>query len=140
MKTIKAILLAAFLSVSVGVMVSSAHHGFGALYDTLHETPFKQVKIVSVAWTNPHTRIAFDVTDEKTGKVTRWLTETGSPTSLKAMGWTIGTVKVGDVLDVEVNAARDGTPRGHLAKVTLRDGTVFDRTHVGDNDPVPPKK
>ena len=48
------------------------------------------------------------------------------------MGWLRNAVQVGDVIDVEVNPASDGTPRGHLAKVTLADGTVFDRTGIGN--------
>ena len=130
-KTIQVTLLALLFTLSVGVTVSYAHHAFAAIYETSRELALENVTIVSVAWTNPHTRIAFDVTDEN-GEVTRWNTETGSPSALSRMGWLRNAVKVGDVIDVEVNPATDGTSRGHLAKATLADGTVFDRTGIGN--------
>ncbi len=130
-RTIQVTLLALLFTLSVGVMVSYAHHAFAAIYETSREVAFEDVTIVSVAWTNPHTRIAFDVTDEN-GEVTRWNTETGSPSALSRMGWLRNAVKPGDVIDVEVNPATDETPRGHLAKVTLANGTVFDRTGIGN--------
>ncbi len=128
-RTIQVTLLALLFTLSVGAMVSYAHHAFGAIYETSREVVLEDVTIVSVAWTNPHTRIAFDVTDEN-GEVTRWNTETGSPSALSRIGWLRNAVTVGDVIDVEVNPATDGTARGHLAKVTLANGTVFDRTGI----------
>ncbi len=128
-RTIQVTLLTLLFTLSMGAMVSYAHHAFGAIYETSTELAFEDVTIVSVAWTNPHTRIAFDVSDEN-GEVTRWNTETGSPSALSRIGWLRNAVKVGDVIDVEVNPATDETPRGHLVKVTLADGTVFDRTGI----------
>ena len=126
MKTIGVALLIALVTLSVGVTASYAHHAFGAIYSTTEQVAFDQVEIVSVAWTNPHTRIAFDVTEEN-GEVTRWNTETGSPSALSRMGWLRNAVRVGDVINVAVQPALDGTPRGHLFRVVLSDGTEFNR-------------
>ncbi len=126
MKTIGVALLTALLAVSVGVTASYAHHAFGAIYESSKQVAFDQVKIVSVAWTNPHTRIAFDVT-ETNGNVVRWDTETGSPSALSRIGWLRNAVKPGDVIDVAVQPALDGTNRGHLFRVVLPDGTEFNR-------------
>ena len=126
MKTIGVALLTAVLAVSVGVTASYAHHAFGAIYESSKQVAFDQVKIVSVAWTNPHTRIAFDVTEEN-GNVIRWDTETGSPSALSRIGWLRNAVKPGDVIDVAVQPALDGTNRGHLFRVVLPDGTEFNR-------------
>ncbi len=119
-------LLTALLALSVGVTASYAHHAFGAIYESSKQVAFDQVKIVSVAWTNPHTRIAFDVTEEN-GNVTHWITETGSPSALSRIGWLRNAVKPGDVIDVAVQPALDGTNRGHLFRVVLPDGTEFNR-------------
>ena len=126
MKTIGLALLVALLALSVGVTATYAHHAFGAIYESSKQVAFDQVKIVSVAWTNPHTRIAFDVTEEN-GNVTRWDTETGSPSALSRMGWLRNAVKPGDVINVAVQPALDGTNRGHLFRVVLPDGTEFNR-------------
>ncbi len=126
MKSIGLALLVSLLALSVGVTASYAHHAFGAIYESSKQVAFDQVKIVSVAWTNPHTRIAFDVTGEN-GDVTRWDTETGSPSALSRMGWLRNAVKPGDVINVAVQPALDGTNRGHLFRVVLPDGTEFNR-------------
>ena len=126
MKTIRVALLAALLAPSLGVTVSYAHHAFGAIYESSKEIAFEDVTIVSVAWTNPHTRIAFDVTEEN-GNVTHWITETGSPSALSRIGWLRNAVKPGDVIGVAVQPALDGTNRGHLFRVVLPDGTEFNR-------------
>ena len=125
--TIRLLLCATWLSLSMGVL-SFAHHSFSATY-TDSELEFENVSIVNVAWANPHTIVAFDATDE-TGKTTRWVTETGSPSALTRIGWNRNAVSPGDVVTVTVNPARDGTPRGHLALVILPDGTMFDRRGI----------
>jgi hypothetical protein len=125
MRIVKLTVIAVLLSLSIGVL-AYAHHSFAAVYSTETELEFKDVTIVRVNWANPHTIVAFDARDE-TGKTTRWVTETGSPSALPRIGWTRTSVSVGDVVTVHVNPARDGSPRGHLVRVRLPDGTVFNR-------------
>ena len=126
MKTIGLAMLTALLALTAGPTASYAHHAFAAIYESSKEVAFEDVTIVSVAWTNPHTRIAFDVTDEN-GNVSHWNSETGSPSALSRIGWLRNAVKPGDVIDVALQPAIDGTNRGHLFRVVLPDGTEFNR-------------
>ena len=100
---------------SVGV---SAHHSFSAEFDA--SKPFKMTGTVTkVEWMNPHTFFYIDVTDEKTGKVTNWAMEMGSPNGLMRQGWTRNTMKIGDVVTVEGSMAKDGSPTGNARAVML---------------------
>jgi hypothetical protein len=68
---------------------------------------------------NPHTFFYIDVKDEKTGKVTNWAMEMGSPNGLMRNGWTRNSMKIGDVVTVEGSMAKDGSPTGNARTVVL---------------------
>jgi hypothetical protein len=68
---------------------------------------------------NPHTFFYVDVKDEKTGKVTNWAMEMGSPNGLMRNGWTRNSMKIGDVVTVEGSMAKDGSPTGNARTVVL---------------------
>ena len=96
----------------------SAHHSFSAEFDA--SKPFKLTGTVTkVTWTNPHTFFNIDVTDDKTGKVTNWSMEMGSPNALMRAGWTRNAMKIGDTVSVEGSLARDGSPYGNARVVIL---------------------
>jgi hypothetical protein len=59
------------------------------------------------------------VKDEKTGKVTNWAMEMGSPNGLMRNGWTRNTMKIGDVVTVEGSMAKDGSPTGNARTVVM---------------------
>ena len=95
-----------------------AHHSFAAEFDA--NKTFKMTGTVTkVEWMNPHTYFYIDVTDEKTGKVTNWAMEMGSPNGLMRAGWTRNTMKVGEVVTVEGSLAKDGSNTGNARAVSL---------------------
>ena len=76
--------------VAVGVLVMSmaalAHHGTGASYDLTKLVTVKGV-ITKFAWSNPHSQLYFDVTDDK-GSVEHWSAELNAPGNLERAGYT----------------------------------------------------
>jgi len=108
----------ALVVLGFGVKPVVAHHSFSAEFDA--NKPFKlSGPVTKVEWMNPHTFFYIDVTDEKSGKVTNWAMEMGSPNGLMRQGWTRNTMKIGDVVTVEGSMAKDGSPTGNARSVTM---------------------
>jgi len=108
------------MALLVGVSPLVAHHSFSAEFDSTK--PFKMTgQVTKVEWMNPHTFFYIDVKDEKTGKVTNWAMEMGSPNGLMRAGWTRNTMKIGDKVTVEGSLAKDGSPTGNARAVVLTD-------------------
>ena len=95
-----------------------AHHSFSAEFDVNKKFSFTGT-ITKVEWANPHVFFYVDVKDEKTGAVTNWAMEIGSPNGLMRAGWSRTTLKTGDLVGVEGSMARDGSPLGNAAVVIL---------------------
>jgi hypothetical protein len=111
-------LITAVLAPAVWAAPALGHHSFAAEFDA--SKPFKLTGIVTkVEWQNPHTFFYIDVTDERSGTVTNWAMEMGSPNGLMRAGWTRNTLKIGDRVIVEGSLARDGTPTGNARVVVL---------------------
>ena len=114
----KCAVVVAGIALLVSVVGVSAHHSFSAEFDA--SKPFKMTgSVTKVEWMNPHTFFYIDVTDEKTGKVTNWAMEMGSPNGLMRAGWTRNTMKIGDKVTVEGSLAKDGSPTGNARSVTM---------------------
>ena len=103
---------------SVAAKSVPAHHSFAAEFDASKKFKFTG-KVTEVRWQNPHTFFYIDVTDEKTGKVTNWGMEMGSPNILMRSGWRRDTLKVGDMVTVDGSMAKDGSPTGNANSVVL---------------------
>jgi uncharacterized protein DUF6152 len=97
-----------------------AHHGLSA-YDEKSPVTLKGT-VTEFAWSNPHSQIYFDVTDDK-GKVTHWACETLNPARLLRAGWNRHSMKPGDQITISLIVAKSGSPVGFLRKLVLADGT-----------------
>ena len=58
-----------------------AHHSFAAEFDITKPVTLVG-KVTKLEWTNPHAYVFVDVADAKTGAVTNWEIEMGSPNGL----------------------------------------------------------
>ena len=98
-----------------------AHHSFGAEYDA--EKPVTLTGVVTtIEWTNPHSYLHLDVTDDK-GHVVKWKVEGYPPNALYRTGWKKDvTMEPGDRITVFGWRARDGTNWAHSREITLADG------------------
>jgi len=117
--SLKKILLAASLLVSLGG-VADAHHS-GAAYDTEHPQTLEGT-VKTVNWTNPHITFVVEA-DAKDGKPAQtWVFEVSSPGVLTRSGWTKHSLQPGDHATFHYAPLRDGSLGGFLMKVNLPDG------------------
>jgi hypothetical protein len=97
-----------------------AHHSEAAEFDST-----KPVKvtgtITKVEWQNPHVWFYVDAKDEQ-GKVITWGFSTAPPGSLMRRGVTKDALKLGAIINVEGNRARDGSTNASSRSVTFSDG------------------
>ena len=96
-----------------------AHHG-NAAYDEKNPITIKGT-VTEFEWTNPHAQIYLDVKDDK-GMLVHWSVETYSPGKLVRAGWAKDSVKVGDVVSINLIPAKNGSPVGFLHKLVLPSG------------------
>jgi len=98
-----------------------AHHSFGAEYDANKPITLTGV-VTKIEWTNPHTYVHLDVTDDK-GGVASWKFEGYPPNALYRTGWKKDvTMKPGDTVTVFGWRARDDTNSAHSREITFSDG------------------
>lgn len=105
-----------FVSLAVPVF---AHHGNSA-YDMSKTVPMKAT-ITKFEYSNPHTQVYYDVTNEK-GEVEHWVSETTNPAMLNRVGWSRETLKPGDQVVLWVNPNKVGAKVTFLQKVVFSDG------------------
>jgi len=106
-----------------------AHHGSGVSYDMKKQISMTGT-VTKVQWTNPHVYIMYTVTNED-GKSVLWGAESHPPNMMTDRGWTMNTLKPGDMIVITVFPSRVGTPRGLLGKVVLNGKVLLDDTGRG---------
>jgi hypothetical protein len=100
-------------------MPAFAHHSFAAEFDAAQRVTLTGV-VTKVEWTNPHVWFWVNVKDEKTGQVTNWGLEMGSPNALQRDGgWTPNTMKVGMIVTVNASRAKDGSNKANTSAVIV---------------------
>lgn len=117
--------LACLLTAAALVLVSTsafAHHG-NAAYDP--KTVAVKATVTAWIWSNPHTILKFDATDDK-GNVVHWIGEWDAPPTLINFGITAKSIKAGDQVTITMEGiAKSGQPVGRVRKVVLPDGQVL---------------
>ena len=103
---------------AIGSVELSAHHSFAA-FDMSKEQTITGV-VSRFDWTNPHTFIWVDVTNDK-GVVETWAIEGMSPNYLGRRGWSKNSVKPGDKITVSIRPLKEG-----------KTGGMFIRAQIGD--------
>jgi hypothetical protein len=100
-----------------------AHHSF-AMFDA--DNPIELTgSIVEWQYSNPHTFIILEVTDEN-GNSTEWTLEGRSPSAIFRLGWTPESLQPGDKVMLTVSPLHSGEPGGSYSNVRWEDGTVID--------------
>ena len=98
------------LLLGVGVLVSAvpvlAHHSVSAEFDTTKTIKFTG-KVTGINWGNPHIYTLVEAPDPASGKNVVFRVEGGPPNSLFRAGWRKDTLKVGDVVTVTGNRAKN---------------------------------
>jgi len=121
------IALCVAIAILVMPMAASAHHGTGASYDLSKLVTVKGV-ITKFAWSNPHSQLYFDVTDDK-GNVEHWSAELNAPGNLERAGYTrkgmLDLFKVGSDVTVSGFRSKAGTPVMVFSKAVMADGREF---------------
>jgi len=132
----KSIAIAALFAATVSASTSSlAHHAFAAEFDSSKPVVLDGI-ITKVHFVNPHSWIYIDVKD-KSGKVTNWGFEFGTPTSLRAGGVTRDDVRAGTPVRLAGYMAKNGGPFGYCTTVVFPGGRQV-RTGSAPDAPPPP--
>ena len=119
-RTLLALLIVGFALINATPPIL-AHHSEAAEYDS--NKPVKVTGVLTkIEWQNPHVWYYVDVKDES-GKIVTWGFSAGPPGSLMRRGITKDALKLGAVVNVEGNRARDGSNTANGRRVTYADGT-----------------
>src|SRR5438270_10250541 len=94
-----------------------AHHSFTAEFDNTKPLTLKG-KVTKMDFVNPHSWVHFDVVGPD-GKVVNWGAETPPTNVLFKNGWKKDLLKIGDEIQVQGFAAKDGTSNMWASSVIL---------------------
>ena len=94
-----------------------AHHSFTSEFDNSKPVTVKG-RVTKMEWVNPHSWVHFDVTGAD-GKVVNWGAETPPTNVLFRNGWKKDSLKIGDEIQVQGFAAKDGTSNMWASTVVM---------------------
>lgn len=102
----------------------SAHHGTGVSYD-MHKVLVLKGVVTRFAFSNPHSQLYFDVTDEK-GTVAHWAAEMRAPGNLRSYGHSrdelMEKFAPGASITITGNPSKVGAPVLVFGKAVTADG------------------
>ena len=109
------------LLLGVGVLVSAAslvaHHSVSAEFDTTKTIKFTG-KVTGINWGNPHIYTLVEAPDPASGKTVVFRVEGGPPNSLFRAGWRKDTLKIGEMVTVTGNRAKNPESK-NIGQVTI---------------------
>lgn len=118
--------LFSILMLVTAIAVPAAAHHSTAMFDS--DNPIElEGTIKEWQYTNPHTFIILNVTDEN-GEVVEWALEGRSTSAIYRLGWTPESLQPGDVIIVTVRPLHSGAPGGNYSNIRWKDGTEIDPT------------
>ena len=95
----------ALLALLVSAPAAFGHHSFAATYHEDQEARIEG-RIIQFLFRNPHSYVHVEALDE-TGTMRKWVIEWRAASGLSTQGVGGNTLKVGDVVDITGNNARD---------------------------------
>jgi hypothetical protein len=124
--------VAIFALVTVFPMLNVSAHHSRAHYGR-EELTTKGV-VLEYRWRNPHVFVVWETKDQN-GKVTQWLGEMASVTSMIADGMTKDSLKPGDeIIVLAFPSTNPGSTESLIKRITKPDGTVVvDNSRAGNN-------
>ena len=131
-----------FVAVMAGVLVwalpLSAHHAFGAEFDSNKPVKLRGI-VVKVEMVNPHSWVHVEVKNAD-GTTTEWMLEAGSPNVLIRRGFSKNSLPAGTEVIFEGFQAKDGSPRANGRDITFPDGRKLFIGSTGTEGPPPDAK
>jgi hypothetical protein len=100
----RSVLLVLGFAAALAGVTASAHHSFGATYDTNKEIKLEG-KLVQIVYRNPHSFVHIEAPDAK-GTPQRWSIEWGGTAQLANQGVKRQTLSVGDQVVVTARPSR----------------------------------
>jgi hypothetical protein len=104
----------------IAMLPVAAHHSWTVEYDAARPMEVKGV-VTKVEWTNPHTHVYVDSTDEK-GVVTSWNFEMASTLALERGGWSRRTLQAGASVTIGGFEGRAVKTRAIASSIKTADG------------------